>query len=43
MKISQEQKAVNRRAIIRAVVMVSENYFKFRTRRQIAKVAGISK
>jgi AcrR family transcriptional regulator len=42
MKISQEQKATNRQAIIRAAVaVVTEKGFKSSTMRQIAKVAGI--
>ena len=42
MKISQEQKAINRHAIIRAAVaVISEKNFKSSTMRQIAKAAGI--
>jgi AcrR family transcriptional regulator len=42
MKISQEQKAVNRQAIIRAAVaVVSEKGFRSSTMREIAKAAGI--
>ncbi len=42
MKISQEKKAENRQAIIRAAVaVISENGFKSGTMRQIAKAAGV--
>ena len=42
MKISQEQKAENRSAIIRAAVdSISEKGFKSATMRQIAKSAGV--
>jgi AcrR family transcriptional regulator len=42
MKISQEQKAENRNAIIRAAVdLISEKGFKAATMRQIAKFAGV--
>ena len=42
MKISQEQKAANRRAIIRAAVaVISEKDFPSSTMREIAKSAGV--